>query len=83
MIVTTAPYIAGVMDIPSWSIWVPVEADEAVRLMTEYKKEVTRSWHTPTLVVYEQVGTHTCYIGFTRRPSDDEMKELREYLDHC
>lgn len=82
MNVVIAPFVVG-MDLPRWSIWSPMEKTEAYMALTEYKKETTRAWHTPTLIIYEQVGTRTCYIGFTRKPSDDEMKELREYLDHC
>lgn len=76
------PYVTG-DDPPADAIWVPMTIVEAERLLVEFKKSVTRAWHTPGINIFEQVGCG-CFVAYSWKPRASEMAELKEFIrDNC
>ncbi len=72
------PYCTG-DPFPENSVWLPLRPAEAEALLTAYKADVSRAWHTPTFRIYEQVGIGV-FVSFTRWARPTELAELKEYL---
>ena len=81
MKVVHVPFCTG-DPFPADAIWLPLRPSEVEPLLIEFKKDVTRGWHTPSLRIYEQVGIGV-FIAYTWKASQRELAELREHLDHC
>lgn len=75
------PFFTGQLP-PVRSIWLPLTPREVETLITEFKKDQTRAWHTASINIYEQVGCGV-FVQYSYLPRPAEQAELEAFLnDH-